>query len=101
MTQYSLDPEAEAVVLGRHYAVKIAWLNEQFEHNHLKPSYTKTHLLLCDCITKPSNGAKLFDQISYAIGQRFYPSPVSQHYIDLDLHLYSYLSRQNKMHKPS
>jgi hypothetical protein len=81
----------------RHYAVKIAWLNEQFEHNHLKPSYTKTNLMLCDCITKPSNGAKLFDQISYAIGRRFYPSPISQHYIDLDLRLYSYLSRQNKM----
>jgi hypothetical protein len=83
----------------RHHAVKIAWLNEQFEQQHLKPSYTKTHLMLCDCITKPSNGAKLFDQISYAIGQRFYPSSDTQHYHDLDLHSYSYLSRQTKLQK--
>ncbi len=84
----------------RHHAVKIAWLNEQFEHRHLKPSYTKTNLMLCDCITKPSNGAKLFEQISYAIGQRYYPTIDSQHYHDLELHLYSYLSRQSKHTKP-
>jgi hypothetical protein len=76
----------------RHHAVKIAWLNENFDNDQLKLAYTKTSMMLCDCSTKPSNGAKLFDQISYAIGQRFYPAP-RQHYHDLCLHEYSYLYR--------
>jgi hypothetical protein len=46
--------------------------------------------MLADCSTKPSNGAKLYDQISFAIGERFYPSPSSQHYHALDLEQYSY-----------
>ncbi len=75
----------------RHYAVKIAWLNENFNNDQLKLAYTKTSMMLCDCSTKPSNGSKLFDQISYAIGQRFYPTPDKQHFHDLQLDTYSYL----------
>lgn len=74
-----------------HHAVKTAWLNENFENDQLKLAYTKTTMMLCDCSTKPSNGANLFDQISYVIGQRFYPTPHHQHYHDLDLSDYSYL----------
>jgi hypothetical protein len=81
----------------RHHAVKIAWLNENFDNNQLQLAYTKTNLMLCDCSTKPTNGAKLFDQISYAIGQRFFPSSDQQHSHDLDLHEYSYSYRLPKL----
>jgi hypothetical protein len=77
----------------RHHDVKIAWLIENFDNDQLKLAYTKTTMMFCDCTTKPSNGAKLFDQISYAIGQRFYPPPDQQYYHDLCLHEYSYLYR--------
>jgi len=78
----------------RHYAVKIAWLNEQFLHNHLHTAYTKTSHQLADCSTKPINGSQLFLAISYAIGQRYYPLPDHPHYTLLDLQNYSYLKRQ-------
>ncbi len=77
----------------RHHAVKIAWLNENFDNDQLKLAYIKLSMMLCDYSTKPSNGAKLFDQNSYAIGQYFYPSPEMQHYHDLDLASYSYVYR--------
>jgi hypothetical protein len=81
----------------RSHAVKIAWLNENFNNEQLQLAYTKTSLMLCDCSTKPSNGAKLYDQISYAIGQHFYPTTDKQHYHDLDLHAYSYIYRLPKL----
>jgi hypothetical protein len=80
----------------RHHAVKIAWLNETFSTDQLKPAYTKSSLMLADCSTKPVNGAQLYDKISYGIGQRFYPPPDHQHYHDLDLDNYSYRYRLPK-----
>jgi hypothetical protein len=65
-----------------HHAVKIAWLNEHYLTNHIKMAHTKMSLMLADCNTKPVNGSHLFTQISYAIGQHFYPSPNSKHYHD-------------------
>jgi hypothetical protein len=49
---------------------------------------------LADCSTKPVNGSQLFQSISYAIGQRYYPLPAHHHYVLLDLDKYSYLQRQ-------
>jgi hypothetical protein len=69
----------------RHHVVKIAWLNEQYLNNSLKLAYTKTSLKLVDCNTKPVNGSHLLTQISYVIGQCFYPTTDTQHYHDLDL----------------
>jgi hypothetical protein len=69
-----------------HHAVKIAWLNGNFDNDQWKLAYTKTSMMLYDCATKPSNGTKLFDQISYTIGQQFlYLTPDQQHYHDLAL----------------
>ncbi len=45
--------------------------------------------MFVDCNTKPVNGSQLFSQISYAIGQRFYPPSSSQDYHDLHLDKYS------------
>jgi hypothetical protein len=74
----------------RHHAIKIAWLNEHYLNNSLKLAYTKTSLMLVDCNTKPVNGSHLFTQISYVIGQCFYPTSNTQHYHDLDLANYSW-----------
>lgn len=75
-----------------HHVVKIAWLNKNFDSDQLKLAYTKTFMMLCECATKPSNGTKRFDQISYTIGQQFlYPTPDQHHYHDLGLVEYSYL----------
>jgi hypothetical protein len=49
--------------------------------------------MLVDCITKPVNGSQLSTQISFSIGQRFYPDSSLQHYHDLDLDNYSWRSR--------
>jgi hypothetical protein len=73
-----------------HHEVKISWLNEHYLNNNLKMANTKTSLMLVDCNTKPVNGSQLFSQISYAIGQRFYPPSSSQHYHDLHLDKYSW-----------
>jgi hypothetical protein len=78
----------------RHHAVKIAWLNEHYLNNNLKMANTKTTLMLVDCNTKPVNGSQLYNQISYVIGQRFYPPPSSQHFHDLQLDTYSWYQRQ-------
>jgi hypothetical protein len=78
----------------RHYAVKIAWLNDQYLTNHLKMAYTKTGMMLVDCCTKPVKGSQLFTQISYVIGQQYFPSSDQQHYHDLALDTYSWLKRQ-------
>jgi hypothetical protein len=56
-------------------------------------SYSKTALMLVDCCTKHVNGAQLFMQISVAIGVHFYPDPTQQHYVDLELYNFSWLSR--------
>jgi hypothetical protein len=50
-------------------------------------------MMLVDCSTKPVNGVQLFQQISYAIGVRFYPAPNQQHYSDLDLDTFSWKYR--------
>ena len=55
---------------------------------------TKTMLMLVDCNTKPVNRSQLYNQISYVIGQRFYPPPSSQHFHDLQLDTYSWYQRQ-------
>jgi len=85
----------------RHHAVKISWLNEHYLSNNLKMANTKTSLMLVDCNTKPVNGSQLFSQISYAIGQRFYPPFSSQHYHDLNLDKYSWNYRQQSILKKS
>jgi hypothetical protein len=56
-----------------HYAVEIAWLNDQLLTNQLHAAYTKISMQLADCSTKPVNGSQLFQSISYAIGQCYYP----------------------------
>jgi hypothetical protein len=81
----------------RHYAVKIAWLNEQFAQNQLHTAYTKTTMQLADCSSKPINGSQLFRAISYAIGQRYYPLPHHHHYTLLNLDKYAYLQRQTSI----
>jgi hypothetical protein len=81
----------------RHHAVKISWLNEHYLNQNLNMTSTKTSLILADCNTKPLNGSQLFPQISYAIGQRFYPHPSTQHYHDLQLDKYSWNYRQHSL----
>lgn len=56
----------------------------------VKLAYTKTDLMLVDCCTKLVNGDQLYRQISYAIGQRFYPQKSTRHYELLDLHQYTF-----------
>jgi hypothetical protein len=56
--------------------------------------------MLVDCSTKPVNGAHLFQQISFAIGVRFYPLPTMQHYIDLVLDVFSWNYRLKHSHTP-
>jgi len=56
----------------RHHDVKLAWLNENFLRGTFTVAYSKSALMLVDCSTKPVNGAQLFQQISFAIGVRFY-----------------------------
>jgi hypothetical protein len=80
-----------------HFAVKIAWLHDKFLANHLHAAYTKTSMQLADCSTKPVNGSQLFQSISYAIGQHYYPSPHHHHYTLLDLDTYSYLHGQHTL----
>jgi hypothetical protein len=75
----------------RHHDVKLAWLNENFLLGSFIITYSKTALMLVDCSTKPVNGSQLFQQISFAIGVRFYPDHTQQHYIDLDLDNFSWL----------
>jgi len=77
----------------RHHDVKLAWLNENFLCGTFLVAYSKTAMMLVDCCTKPVNGSQLFQQISFAIGVRFYPTPNSQHYIDLDLDTFLWLFR--------
>jgi hypothetical protein len=69
----------------RHHDVKLAWLNENFLRGTFHIAYSKSALMLVDCSTKPVNGTQLFQQISFAIGIRYYPAPSEQHYTDLDL----------------
>jgi hypothetical protein len=77
----------------RHHAVKLSWLNDNFLRGTFNVSYSKTKMMLVDCSTKPVNGVQLFNQISYAIGVRFYPAPNQQHYSDLDLDKFSWKYR--------
>jgi hypothetical protein len=77
----------------RHHDVKLAWLNEHFLRGSFLVAYSKTALMLVDCSTKPVNGSQLYNQISFAIGVRFYPSRDQQHYVDLDLDHFSWLYR--------
>jgi hypothetical protein len=74
----------------RHHDVKLAWLNENFLRGTFKIAYSKSALMLVDCSTKPVNGAQLFQQISFALGVRYYPDPSTQHYFDLDLTNFSW-----------
>ena len=77
----------------RHHDVKLAWLNENFLHGSLIVAYSKSALLLVNFSTKLINGSQLFQQISFAIGVRFYPDRTQQHYIDLDLDNFTWLYR--------
>jgi hypothetical protein len=77
----------------RHHDVKLAWLHENFLRGSFLVAYSKTALMLVDCSTKPVNGSHLYHQISFAIGVRFYPARLQQHYIDLDLDNFSWLYR--------
>ena len=77
----------------RHHDVKLAWLSEHFLNGTFTISSTKTTMMIVDCITKPVNGAQLYQQISFCIGVRFYPAVTQQHYIDLDLDNFSWLPR--------
>ena len=81
----------------RHHDVKLAWLTENFLAGTFRVCYTKTGLMVVDCITKPVNGSQLYQQISFSIGQRFYPDPSMQHYHDLELDKYSWRSRYLKL----
>jgi hypothetical protein len=81
----------------RHHDVKLAWLSENFLSGLFRVCYTKTGLMVVDCITKPVNGSQLYQQISFSIGQRFYPAPSLQHYHDLDLGNYSWRGRYLKL----
>jgi hypothetical protein len=83
----------------RHHDVKLAWLNENFLRGTFIVAYLKTTLMLVDCITKPVNGAQLHLQISYCIGERFYPGESTQHYFDLDLPNYSWRLRVLRLTK--
>jgi hypothetical protein len=47
--------------------------------------------MVVDCTTKPVNGAQLFNQVSYMIGQRFFPTSDLQHYHDLELDTYAWI----------
>jgi hypothetical protein len=85
----------------RHHDVKLAWLNEHFLHGTFIVAYLNTKLMLVDCITKPVNGVQLHLQISYCVGKRFYPASSTQHYVDLELHNYSWCYRLLKRTKPS
>jgi hypothetical protein len=62
-----------------HHDVKLAWLNENFLTGTFDVAYTKSTLMLVDCNTKAVNGSQLFTQISFSIGQHFYPSLSLQH----------------------
>ena len=77
----------------RHNDVKLAWLNEHFLRGSFTIAYSKSAMMLVDCSTKPVNGSLLFNQISFAIGVRFYPSTTSQHYVDLNLDDFSWKYR--------
>jgi len=84
----------------RHFDVKLAWLNENFLRGTFQVAYSKSALMLVDCCTKPVNGSHLFQQISFAIGVRYYPSPSTQHYVDLMLFEFSWQYRLGKLPKP-
>jgi len=85
----------------RHHDVKLAWLNENFLRGSFTVNYSKSALMLVDCLTKPVNGAHLFQQISFAIGIRFYPLPTMTHYIDLVLDELSWNYRLKRSHTPT
>jgi hypothetical protein len=74
----------------RHFDVKLAWLHENFLRHTFQVAYSKSALMLVDCCTKPVNGSLLFQQISFAIGVRFYPDPSTKHYVDLLLTEFSW-----------
>ncbi len=76
-----------------HHDVKLAWLNKNFFAGTFDVAYTKTGLMLVDCITKLLNGSQFYTQISFSIGHHFYPDPSLQHYHDLDLGNYSWRQR--------
>jgi hypothetical protein len=75
----------------RHNAIKIAYLKEKLDEAAICTAYTKTSLMVVDCTTKPVNGAQLFNQVSYMIGQRFFPTSDLQHYHDLELDTYAWI----------
>ncbi len=85
----------------RHHDVKLAWLNENFLRGTFTVAYSKSALMLVDCSTKPVNGAQLFQQISFAIGVRFYPLPSENHYLALDLANFSWNYRFKSLPSPS
>jgi len=84
----------------RHFDVKLAWLNENFLRGTFQVASSKSALMLVDCCTKPVNGSHLFQQISFAIGVRYYPSPSTKHYVDLMLVEFSWQYRLGKLPKP-
>jgi hypothetical protein len=47
-------------------------------------------MMLVGCVTKLINGSQLMQQISYAIGVRFYLDRTQQDYVDLKLYTFSW-----------
>ena len=68
--------------------------------DEIVPAYTKTKLMVVDCSTKPVNGAQLALQVSYLIGQRFFPTADLQHFHDLDLASYAWNKSVKRLHNP-
>jgi hypothetical protein len=74
-----------------HHALKLAYLKEKLDDHSICVAYAKTGMMMVDCTTKPINGAQLYRQVSYLIGQRFFPTQDLQHFFDLDLDHYAWL----------
>ena len=73
-----------------HHDVNFAWLCEHLLNGTFKVCYTKSVLMLVDCLMKRVNSSQLYEQTSFSIDQRFYPDPSLRHYHDLDLATYSW-----------
>ena len=78
-----------------HLDVNITWLAEQYDAGTVKLAYSMYTLMLVDCCTKPVSGDQLYRQISYMIGERFYPAPDTRHFLLLDLPNYAFRRNVN------
>ena len=74
-----------------HLDVQITWLAEQYDTGDVKLTYRKTEVMLADCATKLVSGSSLRKQVSYMIGQRYYPLPSTRDYHDIELSKYPWM----------